>query len=198
MTQRDEIFISLDVETDGPCPGLNSMLALGAAAFHSDGTELGTWYSTLHVLPDAYSNQATDDWWRTQPVALAEVLRNRCLASECIPQFATWLDGMSAVGRLTAVAWPAAFDFSYVSYYLWRFAQRNPLGFSCLDTRSYMNGLANYPSYQGLPIKDGQKLSGKISKAGLRSHVAVDDAIEQGRVFMGLRAEALRRVTCGA
>jgi len=32
-----EIYISTDVETDGPIPGPNSMLSFGSAAFEVDG-----------------------------------------------------------------------------------------------------------------------------------------------------------------
>ena len=33
-----EIYVSIDVEADGPIPGDHSMLSLGAAAFSADWT----------------------------------------------------------------------------------------------------------------------------------------------------------------
>lgn len=191
---RPEIFISIDIETDGPAPGMNSMLALGAAAFtprSDDGTaweETSTWYQTLHPLLEAKPDADTAAWWQTQPEAWAEVNRGRRYPSDVIPDFARWCDQLP--GKSIAVAWPAAFDFAFVNYYCHRYAGRNPLGFACLDIRSYANGLAGYPSYYGLPEAQVRAMAGEIDKTGLRPHVAVDDAIEQGRLFMALRRKA--------
>ncbi|MBL7254890.1 hypothetical protein [Paractinoplanes lichenicola] len=33
-----EIYVSTDVETDGPIPGRHSLLSFGSAAFRADGT----------------------------------------------------------------------------------------------------------------------------------------------------------------
>lgn len=195
---RPEVFVSIDIETDGPVPGVNSMLALGAAAFlprSDDGTAwemTGTWYSTLLRLPEGMSNPDTMVWWDTQPAALAEVMSNRRLARDAIPEFRLWCKSLP--GKPVAVAWPAAFDFAFVNYYCHRFAEGNPLGFACLDIRSYANGLAGYPSYYGLPEDEIRKMAGEIDTTGLCPHVAVDDAIEQGRLFMALRRCALSRM----
>lgn len=189
---RPEMFISIDVETDGPAPGVNSMLALGAAAFGGDGGEVATWYRTLYPLDDAAPDDATAEWWGTQPEAWAEVNRDRRTPAKAIPAFVDWCEDLYREHhvKLIAVAWPAAFDFAYVNYYCHRFGGRNPLGFSCLDIRSYANGLARYGDYYGLPEKAVRTMAGEVDKTGLREHVAVDDAIEQGRLFMALRKYA--------
>jgi hypothetical protein len=186
---RPEIFVSIDIETDGPAPGLNSMLALGAAAFAEDETELGTWYATLRPLAEARQNPETMAWWQTQLAAWTEVTRNRQLAPDAIPHFASWCEALP--GKPVAVGWPIAFDFAYVNYYCHLFADRNPLGFSGLDIRSYANGLDRYPSAYGLSEAELRAMAGEIDTFGLRPHVAVDDAIEQGRLFMALRRYAL-------
>jgi len=200
MTGQDrgsEIYVSIDVETDGPAPGLNSMLALGAAAFADDETELGTWYATLFPWNGACQHPDTMAWWRTQPDAWAEVITGRRQPYDAIRDFTGWCAELADTGRLIAVAWPAAFDFAFVNYYCHAYMDHNPLGFSCCDIRSYANGLAGYPSYYGLPEKQVRDMAGKVSTAGLRPHVAVDDAIEQGRLFMALRRHALRAAENG-
>src|SRR5215471_10964614 len=136
MDSRPEIFISLDIETDGPAPGVNSMLALGAVAFDETGEQVGGyWYTTFDPLEDATPDDDTMRWWETQPEAHAEVLAKTQDPARAIPEFADWCEITSADhdARLTAVAWPAAFDFAFVNYYCHRFAGRNPLGFSCVD-----------------------------------------------------------------
>ena len=42
-----EIYISTDVETDGPIPGPHSMLSLGSAAYTADKRLLSTFTPTL-------------------------------------------------------------------------------------------------------------------------------------------------------
>ena len=187
MTRKPEVFVSIDIETDGPAAGLNSMLALGAAAF-VNGKEAGIWYATLVPLPGAHQDSETMDWWKTQPEAWAEVTSEPRLPEVVIPDFCIWVNRLP--GDPIAVAWPATFDFAFVNYYCHRFIGRNPLGFAALDIRSYANGLAGYPSYYGLPEKKIREMAGPVDMAGLRPHVAVDDAIEQGRLFMALRRYA--------
>jgi 3' exoribonuclease, RNase T-like len=189
MGGKPEVFVSIDIETDGPAPGVNSMLALGAAAFAEDGTDVGTWYSKLRPLTDGVQDESTMAWWQTQPEAWQEVNRNRRHANYAIPEFAMWVRELA--GKPVAVAWPAAFDFAFVNYYCHRYTEDgNPLGFACLDIRSYANGLAGYRNYYGLRENDIKTMAGEIDKTGLRQHVAVDDAIEQGRLFMALRRYA--------
>jgi 3' exoribonuclease, RNase T-like len=183
-----EIIVSIDIETDGPAPGVNSMLALGAAAFGEDDEQIGQWYATLFPEPGAWSDSDTMAWWDTQPEAWAEVQRNRRPADVALPEFARWCEALP--GKPVAVAWPAAFDFAFVNYYCHRFCRANPLGFACLDIRSYANGLAGYQSYYGLSEAKIRVMAGEIDTAGLRPHVAVDDAIEQGRLFLALRRYA--------
>jgi len=188
MSKKPEVFVSIDIETDGPAPGLNSMLALGAVAYGQDGTELGIFYSTLVPLPDARQNPGTMDWWKTKPEAWAEVTDEPRLPEVVIPDFCIWVNRLP--GKPIAVAWPATFDLGFVNYYCHRFSAGNPLGFAALDIRSYANGLAGYPSYYGLSEKKIREMAGEIDTTGLRPHVALDDAIEQGRLFMALRRYA--------
>jgi hypothetical protein len=46
-----EVYVSTDIEADGPIPGGNSMLSFASAAFTADGTMLGTFTANLETLP---------------------------------------------------------------------------------------------------------------------------------------------------
>ena len=59
-----EIYISTDIETDGPIPGPNSMLSFASAAFMPDKTMIGTFSANLHVLPGAAGDPKTMAWWK--------------------------------------------------------------------------------------------------------------------------------------
>lgn len=46
-----EIYVSTDVEADGPIPGPHSMLSFGSAAYRGDKRLVGTFEANLAVLP---------------------------------------------------------------------------------------------------------------------------------------------------
>ena len=52
----EECYVSIDIEADGPAPGLNSMLSLGAAAFTSDGALAQTFSVNLEPLRSSLAN----------------------------------------------------------------------------------------------------------------------------------------------
>lgn len=187
---KKELYINIDIETDGPAAGVNSMLSLGAAVFDRAGAQIALWYRTLEPLAGGIRNGDTMAWWGTQPAAWEEANKDQESPFYAIPEFALWCEGISEGHKLVACAWPAAFDFSFVNYYLWRFAGRNPLGFACLDMRSYANGMYRVPGYyEKIPEGDLYKIF-DIKTDDLRPHVAVDDAIRQGRLLMAMLKSA--------
>jgi hypothetical protein len=46
----NEIYVSTDIETDGPVPGLNSMLSFASAAYLADKTLVRTFSANLETL----------------------------------------------------------------------------------------------------------------------------------------------------
>ena len=72
-----EIYVSTDVETDGPIPGPYSLLSFASAAYRSDKTLIGTFAANLETLPGAVGHPETMAWWRTQPEAWAEARSGR-------------------------------------------------------------------------------------------------------------------------
>ncbi len=185
MLNLPEIYVSTDIETDGWLPGTNSMLSIGSAAYFGDKTLLGTFSANLETLPDAVGNPKTMKWWETQPEAWL-ACRENCLPPEKVMKdYLLWLEQLP--GRIIFVAYPVAFDFPFVSYYLNRFAGKNPFGFSAIDIRSYAMGLRGkdyrHSGVDYLPKRFFDNLP--------HTHIAVDDALEQGALFCNLLAEQI-------
>jgi hypothetical protein len=63
----NEIYISTDVETDGPIPSPHSMLSIGSAAYTYDKVLMSTFSANLETLPGAQAHPKTVEWWATQP-----------------------------------------------------------------------------------------------------------------------------------
>lgn len=175
MKQKiNQIFVSIDVESDGPIPGPHSMLSLGAVAFTEQGEEIGEWYVNLDLLPDAQPHSDTQAFW-AQHQAYYDVTRvNTQNPTQAMTSFVAWLDALP--GRPVAVAAPAGFDFTFTYWYLIRFAGRSPFSFSCVDVKSVVMSLLNKPYH-----KCGKSAWKKSWLSGLpHIHHALADAREQG------------------
>jgi hypothetical protein len=66
-----EIYVSTDIEADGPIPGPYSMLSFASAAVRADGTPADTFAANLAALPGASADPATMAWWDAHPEAWA-------------------------------------------------------------------------------------------------------------------------------
>jgi hypothetical protein len=156
------------------------MLSLGSAAFSEAGELLGTFSANLHTLPGAAGHPDTVAWWQTQPVAWAACRVNTRDPAEVLPEYAGWLDALP--GRPVCVAYPAGFDFTFVYWYLVRFAGRSPFGFSALDIKSYAMAVLG----TGFRETSKRRMPADWLAASDRPHVAVDDAVAQGHLFVNL------------
>jgi DNA polymerase III alpha subunit (gram-positive type) len=123
MSERGEIYVSTDVEADGPIPGPHSMLSFASAVYSAD-----------------------------KPVF---------------------------------VAYPAGFDFTFVYWYLHRFAGESPFSHSALDMKTLAMALLR------LPYREATKrnMPRRWFEALPHTHVALDDAVEQGALFCNMLQE---------
>jgi hypothetical protein len=177
-----EIYVSTDVEADGPIPGPNSMLSFGSAAYTADKNLLGTFTANLLTLPHAAADPKTMEWWKTQRDAWEECRRDPQDPALVMPQYVHWLKSLPGVPVF--VAYPAAYDFMFVYWYLIRFAGESPFSFSALDIKSYAMAVL------GIEYRQATKKS--MPKSWLdplpHTHRALDDAIGQGALFCNMLA----------
>lgn len=187
MSKR-EIYISIDIEADGPIPGQNSMLSLGAAAFLPENPDpVASFSRNLGVLPEASPDPDTLKWWESQPEAW-EACRDHSESPDFVMKnFRNWIEAVSQQhdAKPVCVAYPAGFDFMFVYWYLIKFTGKSPFSFSCIDIKTYAMSM----------LKKGYR---DCSKKGMpkrwfsdapHTHRAVDDAVEQGKLFMNMLKE---------
>lgn len=183
-----EIFISVDVETDGPIPSEYSMLSVGAAAFSDDGTLLGTFERNLETLDGAKQHPDTMQWWETQPEAWEACRKNLTHPEDAMKDFTEWVHKLEAESGAKAVflAYPAGFDFTFVYWYLVKFVGYSVFSFSSLDIKSYAMALLKTPFRE--TVKRNFPKRWKTKKR--HNHVALQDAIGQGELFINILKEA--------
>ncbi len=186
-----EIYVSTDVEADGPIPGPYSMLSLGSAAFRSDGSLVDTFSTNLKTLDGATQHPDTMAWWAGRPEAWKACRENPREVQEAIEEYVAWLDGLP--GRPVFVGYPAAYDFAFVYWYLIRFAGRSPFSFSALDIKTLAMVLLGTDYHATIKKAMPRRWFGETP----HGHVALVDSIEQGQLFCNLLAEARARLAAG-
>ena len=175
-----EIYVSTDVEADGPIPGPHSMLSFGSAAFTAEGEMLSTFSANLARLEGATGHFDTMVWWHRNQAAWDQTRANLELPAEAMPRYRDWVKDLP--GKPVFVGYPAPHDFLFVYWYLMRFVGESPFGHSALDINTY--AMARL----GLPF--GESVMRNMPKHWIPSrphkHVALDDAIEHGQLFCNM------------
>lgn len=181
----EEIYVSTDVEADGPIPGPNSMLSFASAAYCADKTLAGTFEANLTTLPGASGDPRTMAWWSTQPEAWTACRQAPQPPEQVMVRYLKWLKALP--GKPVFVGYPAAYDFLFVYWYLIRFAGESPFSHSALDIKTFAMAMLKRP------YREATK--GAMPKHWFdplpHTHRALDDALEQGALFCNMLREHL-------
>ena len=125
--------ISVDVEADGPCPGLFSMVCFGAVVV-KEGLDR-TFYGQLKPISDE---------WIPEALAVSGFSREETLTFRdpqgVMLEFENWLKRESK-GKPFFLSDNNGFDWQFINYYFWRFVGRNPFGHSSTNLGSLYKGL---------------------------------------------------------
>lgn len=196
MGEIRELYISVDVEADGPYPNPYSMVSLGAAVagyrdvdgsivrINIDDKEFNnTFYAEFKPLTDQ---------WVEESLAVSGISREQLELNGSDPatvmtEFASWVETQTlAYECKTAVfcAFPLGFDWMWVYWYLMKFsATGSPFGHSrCLDIKTLYMAKAKTT----LTRSTKQNMPKILRSSKPHTHNALDDAIEQGDLMMNI------------
>jgi Exonuclease len=186
---RPDLYISADVETDGPVPGPFSMLSFGlSVAGTYDGIhflrapkdENLVFYRELRPIADTFDPEALE----VNGLNRDELSRTGADPSEAMSAAARWVAEVGEGFRPVLVAYPVAFDWSFLYWYFEQFADRpSPFGHSsCLDIRTL------YQAITGSVFDRSGKSSMPdfVLPSRPHTHNALEDALEQGELFANL------------
>jgi len=127
-----ELYVSTDIEADGPCPGKNSMLSFASAVFDGDSeTPIDTFTANLELLSGATADTDTQKFWERNKTAYAETRVDPLAPVYAMRRYVSWLKALK--GTPIFVGYPAAFDSLFVFWYLHTFAGENPFGWQALN-----------------------------------------------------------------
>lgn len=149
--------IIVDVEADGPAPGLWSMVSFGAIVLDDDLDK--TFYGQCRPISDK---------WIPEALAISGHTREETMSfrapSIVMEEFAEWIYEQ---GGRRNIFWSDnnGFDWQFINYYFHRFYGKNPFGFSSQNINSLYKG-----------IEKNVYCSFKHLKTTKHTHHPVDDA----------------------
>ena len=127
-------------------------------------------------------------WWATQPGAWAAT-RQKCRdPADVMPEYVRWLKGLP--GKVVFVAYPVAYDFMFVYWYMIRFAGESPFSHSALDIKTLVMAALGTDYRESVKRNMPKEWFEKLP----HNHLALDDAIGQGVLFCNALAELRRKL----
>lgn len=129
-------YISVDVEADGPCPGIYSMIGLGAVCV--DDTKLNFCSKLIAPITDRYSPEAL----KAIAVTREDTIQHGDDPGKVMDEFSTWISQICAHQRPVFVSDNNGFDWQFVNYYFHKYIGNNPFGYSSVNIGSLYKGLS--------------------------------------------------------
>jgi hypothetical protein len=160
-------WFMVDVEADGPCPGLYSMFSFGAVLVEP-GLSV-TYYGECQPISNDYDPNALLVTKTTREDTLKFPL-----ASTTMSNFAAWIESVNAPKtKPRFISDNNGFDWQFINYYFHRFCKKNPFGHSSTNLGSLYKGI----------IRDSTKTF-KHLRTTRHNHDPVDDARGNAEALM--------------
>lgn len=196
--KNKEIYISTDIESDGPIPGEYSMLSLGSVAFTPYGKIMGKFYRKLKPLKGARKHPEVMKWWKENKKAYKEATSNPKPSRKVMEEYVKWIEKLSDKNKAIPIflGWPLSFDHLFTYWYMVKFVKKfqrmHPfhIPFSvnkAIDVNSFVMAHIKKPYLKSRNI---QEINKKWFK-GIpeNSHKSIDDALNQGKAFINILKE---------
>lgn len=185
MLSQTEVYISVDIEADGPIPGDNSLLSIGAVAFDHLGDELSSFSVNLRKNFMATPDYSTTQWWKENKEAYKATRKDTIFPRIGMKKFVNWVNNFDPKTPVF-VGYPANWDWMWIQWYCAHYVADLPFKYGTFDIKTLMCVLSNNGFVQS-NIKNAKiEWTKDIKFAG---HVALDDARAQGILFFRLMKE---------
>lgn len=172
--RNSEIYVSVDIETSGPVPGIYSLLSIGACLVSDPENAL-----YLELQPEGEKHDA-------ESLVVTGLDINRLQSEGLAPEQAMlklkdWLASLiSQHQEPIFVGLNAPFDWSFINYYFHKYIGSNPFGFTAIDIK------ACYMGAMGCEWSDTKSshMSAVLAPLTQPTHNALDDARFQAELFL--------------
>ncbi len=126
--------VVVDVESDGPCPGMHSMICFGAVIVEPGCQR--SFYAQLKPISDIYIPEA---------LAISGFSREDTMKfpepRDAMQNFEAWL--AKEIPGKRPILWSDnnGYDAAFINYYFWQQLNRNPFGWSSANIGSFYKGI---------------------------------------------------------
>ena len=167
-----EVYISFDVEANGPIPGFKeySMASLGACVV---GETEKSFYAVLKPISENFISEAM----AVHGISMEEQKKGLDPA-EGMKKFSEWVESVGKNKRIVFVSF-GEFDYLFLKWYLVNYGFPKLGGPNWLDMKSYYMGMAKTDF--GSTTK--KKIPSFLKGSRKHTHNALDDAVEQAELF---------------
>ena len=188
----DPTYFVTDIETNGPYPGVHSMLGFASVVCRLGDGIVGEFEKNIAPLTELTDDSEVMDWWRTQPDAFAYVTEDPTPALEAMTSWVDWIEGYP--GERVFVAHPITFDGMWMDWYLRNFLQRPLFRGPMRGTRLFSDIGLDLPTFAmatlNLGPEDVRREPYPVEWFGNvpHSHRAIDDAKGYAHLLLRLLA----------
>nr|QBK87484.1 MAG: hypothetical protein LCMAC201_03940 [Marseillevirus LCMAC201] len=194
--KKERIFLSLDVEADGPAPSVNNCLQIAIVACRydpdPDPSNVNTWVvSTIDLCLDPQDNRkecqlTMTEFWSRFPDVLARIRTNAQDPTIQMKKLSDWLTELEEDYVITQwVAAPAAYDWQWVNSVYHQYLPipvPYQLPYSCECMSSIRRAVGHMTS-----SPDEPKMFMSVGTEHLpHTHYALEDALEQAYKYLRL------------
>jgi DNA polymerase III epsilon subunit-like protein len=166
----------VDIESDGPAPGIYSMIEIGIIKMQQDLQHAPVFHRKLRPISDNFVPSALEvtGYTREETMEFKDPMT-------VMQELALWLEwNNQGKGPPIFIADNNGFDFAFVNYYCWKFLGHNPFGHSSRNLGDLYKGL----------MRDTKKNFKHLRKTK-HTHNPVDDARGNAEAFLALRGLGL-------
>lgn len=178
MSKQHEVYISVDIETSGPIPGVFSMLTIGACNI-DDPSQI----FSCEIQP--ISGNADPDAMKVTGLSLETLALTGEPPVDALKRFQEWIADQIKPGEVPVfVGLNAPFDWSFINYYFHYFLSCNPFGFSALDLKALYMGATG----SSWGETRSSQMSARLRPQTQGNHQALQDAQYQAELFRLIRS----------
>lgn len=167
-------WFMVDIESDGPAPGLYSMLSLGVVLV--DESLDATFYTEMKPISDEYEKEAlaVNGFTREQTMKFKH-------PEPEMEKLFNFVQKVNGKGRPMFVSDNNGFDWQFVNYYFHKYVGINPFGHSSTNLGSLFKGM-----------RKDMWASFKYLRKTKHTHNALDDAKGNAEALLAMKKMGLR------
>lgn len=193
MPEKQNIYLSFDVETDGPSPSVNNLLSIGIYGIDDNYKEIFTFEANIKELPDKIQDAdcMNNFWLKDEHKNAYNFLHHD--QQNYIDVFETLSQKLKIISKtynIIFVAEPSCFDWMFLkSYYNMTInnSQSNmyDIGFKCVCASTQWTLYKNHLNITSKQAVDLQNKLGEVDNSKL--HLALFDAKYQGIRYLKVK-----------